>query len=102
MKKTLLSLGLFLLFSGILSAQTVTLVVNFDNFPNEVGWKITNSSGTAVVQVTPGASNAFTSGSSRTFNYTLAAGNYTFFMIDTYGDGLQGTPVGKGVIQIVA
>ena len=96
MKKTLLSLGLFLLFFGILSAQTtVTLVVNFDGFPNEVGWKINNSSGTAVVLVMPGASNAFPSGQSRTYNYSLAAGSYTFIMLDSYGDGLLGPPVGS-------
>ncbi len=96
MKKTLLGLGLFLLFSGILSAQTtVTLVVNFDGFPNEVGWKITNSSGTAIVLVMPGASNAFPSGESRTYNYALDPGSYTFTMLDSYGDGLLGPPVGS-------
>ena len=68
--------------------QTVTLTISFDQWAYEVGWQIKNSSGAdAITPVVPGAGNGFPNNQSQAFTYSLAPGNYTLVMIDSYGDG---------------
>lgn len=95
MKHVVLSLLIVFLSLGAIYAQSVTLTITFDTYVNEVGWKINNSSGTTLFQVTHGAINGFVAGTTQTFTYTLGAGNYTFYMTDSYGDGLLGQIVGN-------
>ena len=64
----------------------LALSITLDNYPTETSWRITNSSGSTVASGGP-----YTSGQRNTTvntNINLAAGNYTFTMLDSYGDGI--------------
>ena len=64
----------------------LTLSITLDNYPTETTWRITNSGGGTVASGGP-----YTSGQANTTvnsNINLAAGNYTFTILDSYGDGI--------------
>jgi hypothetical protein len=61
-----------------------TLSITLDNYPGETTWQVTNTSGTVV------ASGGSYSGQSGTVTESipLGAGDYTFTIFDSYGDGI--------------
>ncbi|MCB0580910.1 MAG: T9SS type A sorting domain-containing protein [Phaeodactylibacter sp.] len=64
----------------------LTLSITLDNYPTETTWRITNSGGSIVASGGP-----YSSGQRNTTvnqNINLAAGNYTFTILDSYGDGI--------------
>ena len=65
------------------------LDITFDNWPEEIYWRITDSSDNTVFEsATPadfGAYDGLTEGISR--NICLASGTYTFSIFDQFGDG---------------
>jgi len=64
----------------------LTLSITLDNYPTETTWRVTNSGGSIVASGGP-----YTSGQGNTtvnHNINLAAGNYTFTILDSYGDGI--------------
>lgn len=67
----------------------LTLDITFDGWPEEIYWRIVNSSGDTVFEsATPagfGAYDGLEGGISRVM--CLASGTYTFSMFDGYGDG---------------
>ncbi|MBL6444977.1 M4 family metallopeptidase [Fulvivirga sp. 29W222] len=65
---------------------TVTLTLVFDNYPEETSWTLTNSSGTTVAS--GGTYGSEPDGSTLTETFNLAAGDYTFTINDSYGDGI--------------
>lgn len=65
---------------------TVTLTLVLDNYPEETSWTLTNSSGTTVAS--GGTYGSEPDGSTITETFNLAAGDYTFTINDTYGDGI--------------
>lgn len=91
MKNAFLPFVIILAFTPFLllsQNQTVTLTVSFDQWAYETGWKIKNASNAdAITPVVPGPGNGFQNNQSQAFNYSLAPGNYTLIMIDSYGDG---------------
>ncbi|MCB0555770.1 MAG: zinc metalloprotease, partial [Phaeodactylibacter sp.] len=66
------------------NASPVTLTLVLDNYPSETTWNIKNSGGTTVASGGPYS----TAGATVTVPTTLAAGNYTFTINDSYGDGI--------------
>lgn len=65
----------------------LTLSITFDNYPEETSWTVKNSSGTTVAS--GGTYGSQPDGSTINVNITLAtAGNYTFTINDSYGDGM--------------
>jgi hypothetical protein len=68
---------------AVQSTQELTLVVNTDQYANEVSWNIKNSAGTTVAN-----GNGYGNNQQYTIPITLdAADCYTFNLIDSYGDG---------------
>ncbi len=63
---------------------TVTLTINFDDFPDETSWEIVNASGTVIY------SGGIYSEDELLLNLTLCLneGCYTFVMEDNFGDGI--------------
>jgi len=68
----------------ICNGSTITITINFDDYPQESSWEITNENGTTV---TIGGNNQ-AAGSTKVENICLENGCYTFIMKDTYGDGI--------------
>jgi hypothetical protein len=68
------------------TCTNVTLTLVLDNYPEETSWTIKNSSGTTVAS--GGTYGTSPDGSTITATNCLAAGNYTFTINDTYGDGI--------------
>lgn len=66
--------------------SNVDLSITFDNYPEETSWNIKNSGGTTVQSGGTYASQP--DGSTINLSFTLAAGDYTFTINDTYGDGI--------------
>ncbi|MAQ69946.1 MAG: hypothetical protein CMD23_02485 [Flavobacteriales bacterium] len=67
--------------------QTVSLVIEFDCWPEETGWSIINENGSVIASQTVGNySSSLTSES-----ICLPEGCYTFTITDSYGDGLGGS-----------
>jgi len=62
--------------------ETVSLTINFDNYPGETSWEIIDASSTVV------ASGDNYSGSSHNENVCLSSGCYDFVIYDSYGDGI--------------
>lgn len=58
-----------------------------DNFASETTWEVTDSAGSVVVS--GGPYDDGTAGTEYTANMTLAGGDYTFTIFDSYGDGLS-------------
>jgi Bacterial Ig domain len=90
MKNWILAFSAFTLTSLCAFAQNnVRMTITFDAYPGDVGWKIINSSNTTVVNVNTASFPGSDGNTTKTFDYNIPAGNYTFQMIDTYGDGLS-------------
>lgn len=68
------------------SDNEIAVTINFDNYPEETSWAITNSSGTTVASGGTYASQA--DGSTLTIDECLPDGCYSFTINDSYGDGI--------------
>ncbi len=69
------------------SASPLTLTITFDNYPEETSWTVKNSSNTTVAS--GGTYGSQPDGSTINIPITLGtAGNYTFTINDSYGDGI--------------
>ncbi|EAY27297.1 T9SS-dependent choice-of-anchor J family protein [Microscilla marina] len=69
------------------ASGNLTLTITFDNYPQETSWEVTNAGGTVVASKSYSSANPDGS----TVNETiagLAAGDYTFTLKDSYGDGI--------------
>ena len=75
----------------------LTLTINLDNYPEETSWSITNSGNTIVAS--GGTYGTSPDGSTITEVINLAAGEYTFTINDSYGDGICCT-YGSGSYQL--
>ena len=64
----------------------VTITINFDNYPEETSWTITNAGGSVVAS--GGTYGSQPDGSTLTITECLADGCYDFTINDTYGDGI--------------
>lgn len=73
--------------SGECIVGDVHLSLTFDNYPEETGWTLKDSSGTLIDSETYSSSNADGSTINVSFS-TLAADDYTFTITDQYGDGI--------------
>ena len=73
--------------TGDCAENDVVLTITFDNYPEETSWVLRDADGTTVASKQYSSSNA--DGSTVTENLgTLDAGDYTFTISDTYGDGI--------------
>ncbi|MFZ1455198.1 MAG: fibronectin type III domain-containing protein [Saprospiraceae bacterium] len=85
MKKYVLILVSVVLSLG-LRAQTITLEIKTDHYPNEIYWEIRNSGG-AILHSRQ--SNYYTAQYTvYTEQYNLSPGTYTFNIWDVFGDGI--------------
>lgn len=66
----------------------VKVTIQLDDFPDETGYFITNSLGRRLSYVPPGTFTEQNGIVEKTYN--LHSGLYTFNMIDTFGDGMNG------------
>ena len=64
----------------------ITLSLTFDNYPEETSWTLKNSSGNTVAS--GGTYGSQPDGSTITETFNLAAGDYSFTINDSYGDGI--------------
>ncbi len=64
----------------------LTLTIVLDNYPEETSWTVTNSSGSTVAS--GGTYGSQPDGSTVVENISLADGDYTFTIFDSYGDGI--------------
>jgi len=69
------------------AAANLTLSITFDNYPEETGWTLTNSSGATVASNSYSTANPDGSTVNEAIN-GLASGDYTFTITDTFGDGI--------------
>ena len=65
---------------------SVKLTLKFDNYPEETSWTLKNAGGATVAS--GGNYGSQPKGSTITQTFDLAAGNYTFTINDSYGDGI--------------
>jgi Zn-dependent metalloprotease/chitodextrinase len=65
----------------------IYLSITFDNYPEETGWTLKNSSGTTIDSASYSSSNPDGSTVTKTFS-NLAVDDYTFTITDAYGDGI--------------
>ncbi len=68
------------------NTSPVTVSITFDNYPEETSWNIKNSSGATVAS--GGTYGSQPDGSTINIPVSLSAGNYTFTINDSYGDGI--------------
>jgi hypothetical protein len=68
------------------TGEEVTLTLNFDNYPEETRWNITDANGGTVANGGPYGSQA--DGSTLTIAICLNDGCYTLNVLDSYGDGM--------------
>ncbi|MCK8521578.1 M12 family metallo-peptidase [Aquimarina sp. D1M17] len=64
----------------------VVLTLNFDDYPQETSWQITNATNQTVAS--GGTYGSQPDGSTLTITECLAPGTYTFTLNDSYGDGI--------------
>jgi len=64
----------------------VTVTINFDNYPEETSWQLTNSAGTVVAS--GGTYGGQADGSTLSIDLCLVDGCYDFTINDAYGDGI--------------
>ena len=69
-----------------LNEAPLTLTITLDNYPEETSWNVTNSGGTVVAS--GGTYGSQPDGSTVVENITLADGDHTFTILDSYGDGI--------------
>ncbi len=62
----------------------ITLTLTLDNYPTETSWTVKNASNVTVAS----GSGYSVAGSTVTVPLTLADGNYTWAIVDSYGDGI--------------
>ncbi|MEQ9209686.1 MAG: M4 family metallopeptidase, partial [Pseudomonadales bacterium] len=67
-------------------ASPLALSITFDNYPEETSWTVKNSGGTTVAS--GGTYGSQADGSTLNLNINLTAGDYTFTINDSYGDGI--------------
>ena len=65
-------------------AGAVSFSLTLDNYPGETAWTVKDANGTTVES----GSGYSTKGATVTEEWTLAAGDYTFAITDSYGDGI--------------
>ena len=76
--------------------DTVTVLINTDNYPTETSWDITNSKGIVISSISAG--DLTSSSTIYSWNVLVSAHkNYTFNIYDTYGDALS---VGGGYYNV--
>ena len=63
---------------------SVDLAIMLDNYPSETTWNLKNSSGATIASGGPYS----TAGGSVNQTFTLTTGDYTFTILDSYGDGI--------------
>ena len=66
------------------TGTSVRLTINFDNYPQDISWTLTNDAGATVAN----GGNYTTAGGTYTETFCLPAGCYDFTITDSYGDGL--------------
>lgn len=67
-------------------ASPLSLSITFDNYPEETSWTVKNSGGTTVAS--GGTYGSQPDGSTLNLDVNLTAGDYTFTINDSYGDGI--------------
>lgn len=72
---------------GSCASGDIILSITFDNFPQETSWELTNSGGTVVASESYSTANPDGSTVTETIS-GLSAGNYTFTISDSIGDGI--------------
>ena len=65
---------------------SLTLTITLDNYPEETSWTVTDAGGATVAS--GGTYGSQPDGSTVTENINLSAGDYTFTINDSYGDGI--------------
>jgi hypothetical protein len=70
------------------SGVPVTLTLTTDCWGSEVGWTLTDDTGTLIDEVTTGSLSSNTTFST---DFCLAGGCYEFNITDSYGDGMNGS-----------
>ena len=70
-------------YTKICVSNDVELAINFDDYPDETSWEITDSANSVVESGGPYPGESAFNGS-----YTLPDGDYTFTISDAYGDGI--------------
>ncbi|WP_109302717.1 reprolysin-like metallopeptidase [Aquimarina sp. AU474] len=75
-----------LIEGGPSTCTDVVLTLNFDDYPQETSWQITNSSNQVVAS--GGTYGSQPDGSTLTLTECLDPGTYTFTLNDSYGDGM--------------
>ena len=68
------------------NGNSLTLTINLDNYPGETSWQVTDAGGTIVAS--GGTYGSQPNGSTVTESINLSAGDYTFTIFDSYGDGI--------------
>ncbi|MCO6480355.1 MAG: zinc metalloprotease [Phaeodactylibacter sp.] len=68
-------------------ASALTLTITLDNYPGETSWEVKDASNNNVV-ASGGPYGAQPAGSTVVENINLAAGDYTFTIFDSFGDGI--------------
>jgi hypothetical protein len=72
---------------GDCATGDLSLTITFDKYPEENSWTVVDASGTTVASKTYSTANPDGSTVTETIS-GLAAGNYTFTISDSYGDGI--------------
>ena len=70
-----------------LTCNSIFITINFDDYPADISWNLKDASA-MVIASGGGYSNATYANQTIDFSYCLPDGNYTFNIIDSYGDGL--------------
>lgn len=86
-KIALWTTSLFLLVASSALATPVSFDINAGGFGYETGWSITQLTGGSWSAGNVGSMASYTTYS---FNWDLTPGDYTLYMTDTFGDGLDG------------
>ena len=73
--------------AGDCYAEDIILTITFDNYPQETSWTLKDASGATIDSQQYSTSNPDGSTVTKTFS-GLAAGNFTFTINDSYGDGM--------------
>lgn len=68
---------------GSCADANLTLSLTTDNYGSETSWNLTDANGNVVE-----SGSGYANNTSYTFNWTLADGQYTFTINDSYGDGI--------------
>ncbi|MAQ74948.1 MAG: sheath polysaccharide-degrading enzyme [Aquimarina sp.] len=72
---------------GDCASDELTLTITFDNYPQETSWNVTDGGGNVVASESYSTANPDGSTVTETIE-NLAAGEYTFTIFDSFGDGI--------------